>query len=299
MDYIPAKSILSPRRPEGWFASDYTVNLYRGCCHGCIYCDSRSECYGITDFDTVRAKRDAVEILTRELRGKRRAGVVLTGSMSDPYNPFEEKERLTRRGLQALVQYGFGAAVLTKSPLVTRDIDLFRQMGKRAPTSVSVTITTAEDDLCCRIERHVAPSSQRLAALTALARAGVPCGVLLSPVLPFINDTEENIRAIVSRAADAGCRWVYAEMAFGVTLRQNQRLYFYDRLDEAFPGLKQRYIRQYGDQYACYSPDTRRLWQAFASACEARGLLYRMEDISAMLKAPYQATQLSLFGPGQ
>ena len=296
VERIPAKSILSARQKDGWFASSYTMNLYRGCCHGCIYCDSRSECYGIADFDRVRAKQDAIALLKRELRGKRAAATVLTGSMSDPYNPFEKEERLTRQSLEALRSEGFGAAVLTKSPLVTRDTDVLAAIGCRAPVSVSMTVTTAEDALCRRIERNVAPSSLRFAALETLSAAGIPCGVLLSPILPFINDTEENIAQIVRRAADAGCRWVYSAMPFGVTLRQNQRLYFYDRLAEDFPGMRERYAASFGDRYECWSPAGKRLWRTFEALCGEYRLMYRMEEISAALLAPFRTEQLSLLG---
>lgn len=294
MDYIPAKSILSARYEAGWFGCHYTMNLYRGCCHGCIYCDSRSECYGIQDFDRVRAKENALEILRKELRGKRRKEAVLTGSMSDPYNPFEAGLGLTRGALKALGDFGFGVSVLTKSPLVTRDKDLLSALAAHAPVSVSVTVTTGEDALCRRIERNVAPSSERFRALETLAKAGVPCGVLLSPILPFINDTEENIRSIVSRAAEAGCRWVYCAMPFGVTLRQNQRAYFYDCLDRDFPGVKKRYMNAFGGAYECFSPRSRELGEAFRNACAAYGLLFRMEDIADFLNRPFQTEQLSL-----
>ena len=294
MEYIPAKTILSPWFQEGWFASHYNMNIYRGCCHGCIYCDSRSECYGIQDFDRVRAKENALEKLAREIRSKRKKGVVLTGSMSDPYNPYEKEARLTRGALSILNEQGFGAAVMTKSPLAVRDADVLCAMLRHSPASVSITITTAQDALCRKLERRAAPSSERFAALNALAKAGVPCGVLLMPLLPFINDTLENVRQIVQRTADVGARWIFAFPDLGVTLRQNQRAYFYDRLQEDFPGLREKYMRVFGNQYACASPHAASLWEAFTSLCAEKGLMYRMEDISAALEAPYRVEQLSL-----
>ena len=295
MEFIPAKTILSPCHDAGWFGSHYTMNLYRGCCHGCIYCDSRSECYGIEDFDRVRAKENALETLARDLRGKRKKGMVITGAMSDPYNPFEAQLKLTRGALTLLERFGFGAAIVTKSPLVTRDIDILARIQRSSPVAAGLTVTTAEDALCQRLERYVAPSSQRFAALRALSQAGIPCGVLLMPLLPFLNDTVENVTAIVRRAAEAGAKWVYAYPGMGVTLRQNQRGYFYDRLDEAFPRLKERYMRAFGNQYECSSPDSPALWAAFTAACQREGLLYRMKDIARFLHAPYETEQLSLF----
>ena len=295
MEYIPAKTILSPWHEGGWFGSNYGMNLYKGCCHGCIYCDSRSECYQIADFDRVRTKEDALEILARDLKSKRKKGMVITGAMSDPYNPFEKQLGLTRRALMLLDQYGFGVAINTKSPLVTRDLDVLLSVRRHSPVTVGITITTADDNLCRKIERHVPPSSRRFSALETLARGGVNCGVLLMPLLPFINDTEENISAIVQRAAKAGAKWIFAYPDMGVTLRQNQRGYFYDRLDESFPGLKKRYMDTFGNQYGCASPRHEALWAHLIRECEKTGLLYRMEDIAESLHAPYRMEQISLF----
>lgn len=295
MEFIPAKTILSARYDAGWFGSQYTMNLYKGCCHGCIYCDSRSECYGIEDFDRVRAKENALETVARDLRAKRKKGLVITGSMSDPYNPFEASLKLTRGALELLERFGFGVAIDTKAPLVTRDIDILQRIHRHAPVAVSLTITTAEDPLCRKLERYVAPSSQRFAALRALSQAGIPCGVLLMPLLPFLNDTVENVTAIVHQTAEAGAKWVFAYPDMGVTLRQNQRGYFYDRIDEDFPGLKERYMRAFGNQYECASPHSAVLWAAFTAACRQYGLLYDMEDITRFLHAPYETEQLSLF----
>ena len=295
MELIPAKTIVSARYEGGWFGSNYTMNLYKGCCHGCIYCDSRSDCYQIRDFDRVRAKENALETIARDLRSKRRKGMVITGSMSDPYTPFEEKLRLARSALELLDRYGFGAAIDTKSPLVCRDMDILKSIRRHSPVSVSITITTAEDELCRKIERHVAVSSRRFEALAELSQNGIPCGVLLMPLLPFINDTERNVRAIVRQAKEAGAKWIFAYPGMGVTLRQNQRVYFYDRLDESFPGLRGKYRMVYGDQYDCVSPRAKELWRELTHACDENGLLYRMEDISMFLHAPYRVQQISLF----
>lgn len=295
MEWIPAKTILSPwHEEEGWFGSRYSLNLYKGCCHGCIYCDSRSECYGIEDFDRVRGKKDELEILARELKSKRRRGVVMTGSMSDSYNPFEERYRITRGALQLMDGEGFGAAIMTKSTLVLRDADVLLAISRHSPAAVGFTVTTADDALCRRIERFTPPSGQRFAAMERLAGQGIACGILMMPLLPFINDTEDNIRALVKQTAESGGKWVFAYPGLGVTLRQNQRAYFYDRLEEGFPGLKERYILTFGDQYACASPRHQELWQCLTECCRESGLMWDMKEINAYLQQPYRTEQMTL-----
>jgi DNA repair photolyase len=296
METIPAKTILSGYADTAWFGANYNMNLYKGCCHGCIYCDSRSSCYRVERFDTVRAKENALEILRRELLAKRRSGIVHTGAMSDPYNPFEKEACLTAGALDLLARHGFGAVLATKSDLAVRDAQRLLAVRRHAPAAVNFTVTTADDVLCRAIERCVCPTSARLSAMRALTGAGVPCGVLLMPILPFINDTPENIRAVVRRAADAGASWIYAGPGFGVTLRDNQREYFYDRLDEAFPGLRRRYAETFGLRYACVSPRHKELWALFTAECRAAGLLWRMKDIAARIREGYgPQEQLTLF----
>lgn len=222
MEYVPAKTILSGYREQTeWFGCHYNMNLYRGCCHGCIYCDSRSECYGIEDFDRVRAKKGAMETLERELRAKRRIGIIHTGSMSDPYNPFESTERLTRHALEKIARYGFGVVIATKSDLVVRDIPLLQRIRAQSPVAVNITITAAKDVLSRQIEPFAPLSSQRFAALKALSDAGIPAGVLLMPVLPWITDDPENIRTIIQKAAQAGAKYLFngGKKMFGLTMR--------------------------------------------------------------------------------
>jgi len=277
MEFIPAKTIVSRKNDPNWFGADYNMNIYRGCSHGCIYCDSRSDCYRIGDFDTMRAKENALSTIRRDLRSKTRAGVVATGSMSDPYNPLEAEHELTRGALKLLNEYGFGVAVATKSDLVTRDIPLLREIGAHAPVLVKITITTADDDIARKIEPNAPASSARFAALRALSEAGIVCGVLLMPVLPWITDTEANIAAIAEQAADAGARFVYP--AFGFTMREGNREYLYARLDEAFPGLRKRYERAYGNNYSNKVPEAAKLWSVCREVCGRRGLLVHMGDI--------------------
>lgn len=299
MRTIPAKTIVSSYSKCGWFGSNYNMNIYKGCCHGCIYCDSRSDCYHVENFDEVRAKENALAIIERDLKAKRKTGIVITGSMSDAYNPFEKQHELTRGALKLIDKYGFGIVIDTKSDLVVRDIDLLLKIKKHSPVIVNFTITTADDDLCRKIERNVSSTSSRLAAIRTLSEAGIMCGVLLMPILPFINDTEENIVGIVHGSKVAGAKWVYSgyEGFFGVTLRMNQREHYYSKLDdlaELSPDLKQRYIKEFGNAYECNSPNASKLWQVFKEECDKLDLLYHMDDIIILIKSGYKDMQMSL-----
>lgn len=297
MRLIPAKTIISGyAENNSWFGTNYNMNIYKGCCHGCIYCDSRSECYHVDNFDEVRAKENALAIIQRELKSRRKKGVVGTGAMSDPYNPFEKEYRLTRGALSLINEYGFGCAIATKSDLITRDIDILKEISKHSPVLMKITVTTCEDELCKLVEPNVAVSSKRFAALAELAENGIFAGILMMPVLPFIEDNEENILGIVRRAAECGVRFIYA--AFGMTLRQNQRDWYYNKLDGQFPGLRQKYVKQFGNSYSCHSPEAERLWKLFSSECDKYGILYRMEDIIKAYKRGYGVTQLSIFDLG-
>lgn len=295
MEYIPAKTIVTRAKDSGWFGIDYNMNIYRGCCHGCIYCDSRSDCYRIQDFDRVRAKEDALRIIRDDLRRKVRLGVVGTGSMSDPYNPFEGELKLTRHALELVAAYGFGAAIATKSTLLCRDIDILTDIREQSPVILKVTITTADDGMAARIEPGAPPPSERFSMLERLSGAGLFCGVLLMPVLPFLEDTAENVRQIVAQAADAGARFIYP--AFGMTMRDGQREWYLDQLERLYPGqgLAERYRKRYGDRYRCTSPHARQLWQYFTEGCMRSGILYEMKDIISAYKRGYEPVQLSLF----
>ena len=283
---IPAKTIVHKTKGS-WFGADYNMNIYRGCSHGCIYCDSRSDCYKNTDFDIVKAKENALQIIRDELRRKAVSGVITTGSMSDPYNPAECELKLTRHSLELINAFGFGVGIFTKSNLVVRDIDVLQDIKAHSPTTVNITVTTADDELCKKVEPNVAASSERFEALRNLAESGIFCGVLLMPVLPFINDTEENIIQILRRTKEAGGRFVYP--AFGMTLRQGNREYYYDQLDKQFPGMdiKERYIKRYGLRYHCPSPKAKKLWALFTAECERLGLLYDMKAITLHMKSGY------------
>ncbi|MDR2870193.1 MAG: radical SAM protein [Deferribacteraceae bacterium] len=282
MQTIAAKTILTKfSKPSDWFGLDYNMNLYRGCCHGCIYCDSRSDCYGIENFDTIRVKEDCIAMLARELKSKRQKGVVGIGAMSDPYNPFELEHEYTRKALGWIDHFRFGISIVTKSAMIARDAELFAAINQHSPVITKLTIT-AEDELSKLIEPNVSPSSARFEALATLAKAGIFTGVMLMPMLPFITDTYENIEQIVTRAAESGARFIYP--SYGVTLRGNQRQHFYKELDAHFPRLKAQYIQRYGEAYACGTPIYKELRRLFEAKCREHGLLYDMEKIIAAYK---------------
>lgn len=295
MEYIPAKTIVTRTKSTEWFGMDYNMNIYRGCCHGCIYCDSRSDCYHIEEFDTVRAKENALAIIRDDLRRKVKTGVVGTGSMSDPYNPFEKELLLTRHALELVDVFGFGIGIATKSTLLLRDMDILEGIREHSPVLCKVTITTADDGLARKVEPGAPVSSQRFAMLEGLRSRGIFSGILLMPVLPWLEDSEENVLAVVRRAHEVGARFIYA--AFGMTMRNGQREWFLDKLEENFPGqdLKNQYLRRYGYQYECRSPAAAALWGRFARECEKYGILYRMKDIVHAYKRGYEMEQLSLF----
>ncbi len=274
---IQAKTLLSAtRQPDSWFGIKYTMNLYRGCQHHCIYCDSRSECYGIEDFDgDVLVKANALDLLRRELRSKRTKGYVGTGSMNDPYMPLERERRLTRGALEILAELGFPVHVLTKSDLVLRDADLFaaieRVAGGPSPGAVvSFTVTTTDDDLARKIEPGAAPPSARFRAMAAFAAQGIRTGAMLMPVLPFLEDNAENIRQIVLRSHECGAGHVVP--GWGVTLRDRQRAYFYEQLDRFFPGTRERYERAFGGRYHAAAQGTARLEALFTELAARYGL---------------------------
>lgn len=295
MKTIPAKTILQKNKSSDWFGNDYNMNLYRGCCHGCIYCDSRSDCYQIKDFDTVRVKENCIQILRDELIRKVRTGIIGTGSMSDPYNPFEQTELVTRHALELIDAYEFGVTVITKSNLIKRDIDIYKSIAEHSPVLCKMTVTTADDKLCKLIEPNVSVSSERFEALAKMSDAGLFTGITLMPVLPFIENSEANIINIVKTAHECGVRAIYP--AFGMTLRQNQRDYYFKQIDKLFPeyNLSEKYKRYYGDRYNCTVPNVKKLWGIFTSECDKYGILYNMRDIISAYKMGYSDSQMSFF----
>ena len=293
MEYIPAKTIVYHDKSKDWFAGDYKMNIYKGCDHGCIYCDSRSDCYQVENFDTIRAKQNALTIIRDDLRRKIKPGVVVTGAASDPYNRFEEELCLSRHALELINAYGFGAGIATKSPLVARDGDILADITSHSPVIIKMTITCADDELCRKIEPHVAPSSQRFAALRTLADKGLYTGILMMPLLPGLTDNADNVRAIIHQAKAAGARFIYP--AFGLTMRSGQREYLYRQLDRLFPGMREQYQKRYGERYYCPSPQAKKLHAIFVKDCDELGLLHRMSDIVKSYRMGYGDNQLTFF----
>ena len=290
MDWIEAKQIVSKTKNDQWFGTDFNMNLYRGCHHGCIYCDSRSTCYHLEDFDRVRGKKEALEKLKRELSGKRSTGVIGTGAMSDPYNRFEASEQLTRGALEIIRDNHFGVAIATKSALVARDAAILSEIS---PVIVKMTITTYDETLCRLIEPSVSATQERFEAIKVLSDAGVFTGVLMMPILPFINDTEENISRIVETAAAMGAKFVYP--AFGVTLRDGNREYLYQAFNRIDPNLTLKYQQTFGNQYYCESPNSKQLANTFKKLVKEYGLYSKMAEITKAYKWPRKQHQLSFF----
>lgn len=296
IEYIPAKTIVTKTRDSSWFGIDYNMNIYKGCSHGCIYCDSRSDCYKVQDFDRVRAKENALMIIRDDLRRKGKKGVVGTGAMSDPYNPFEKELMLTRHSLELMDAYGFGVSIATKSHLLFRDADILESIREHSPVLCKVTVTTTDDALAGKVEPNAPAPSKRLALISDLSDKKIFTGILLMPVLPFLEDSQENILGIVRGAHEAGARFIYAY--FGMTMRDGQREWYLQKLERLFPGegLALRYGKRYGNRYECPSPKARELWKCFTEECAKYGILYNMKDIIYAYKRGYeQAQQLSLF----
>ena len=287
MHYAKYKTILSPKNG---------MNLYRGCTHGCIYCDTRSVCYQMKhDFEDIEVKRDAVRILESQLARKRRPCMIGTGAMCDPYIPLEEELRVTRKCLELIERYGFGLAIQTKSARILRDIDVLKAINAKTKCVAQITMTTFDEDLCRMIEPNVSTTAERFGVLEAMREAGIPTVVWLSPILPFINDTEENLRGILDYCVRAKTRGILC-FGFGVTMREGNREYFYQKLDEHFPGMKQRYIREFGGSYECRSPNNTHLMDVFQRECGKHGILFRPNEIFAYMREfETKERQTSLF----
>ena len=264
MHFTEAKTLLGPCNG---------MNIYRGCTHGCIYCDSRSTCYGFSHpFEDVEVKRNAPELLDRELSSKKRKCMVGTGSMSDPYMPCERELLLTRRCLEKVRDRGFGISLITKSDPVLRDMDILDEINRKAEAVVQMTVTTWDEDLCRILEPDVCGTARRFEVLDRLRDRGIPTLVWMTPILPFINDTEENVSHIADRCAEAGVKGIVC-FDMGLTLRDGDRGYFYDALDRDFPGMKERYIRTYGTSYSLRSPSADRLMSVLKERCSRHGMM--------------------------
>ena len=295
MEFIQAKTILSKvKYGNDWYGVDYNMNLYRGCPHGCIYCDSRSNCYHIDNFDVPKGKENAINILEKELSTKKEKGVVGIGSMSDTYSPVEAKYEQTRSALKLISKYKFGVSIDTKSDLILRDIDLLKEINSKNNVIIKLTITTASDELSKIIEPNVCVSSRRFEVIKELTDNVIYAGIMMNPVLPFITDTEENIKELVRLAHLAGAKFIHTYM--GMTLRENQRDYYYEKLDKYFPKLKERYISYYKESYNCAVPNYKKLYKVFTDECDKYGILYNMKDIIKDYKKEIKDNeQISLF----
>lgn len=296
MEYIRAKTIVTNKKGGSqWFGTDYNMNIYRGCNHGCIYCDSRSECYGIDEFDKVKPKENALEIIRNDLRRKVKKGVIGMGAMSDPYNSLEKELLLTRHALELIDAFGFGVTIATKSNLILRDIDILNLIREHSPLLCKITITTPYDELSGKIEPNAPKSSERFNTIKKLSENNIFAGILLMPVLPFIEDSKEAVGKIVKRAYESGAKFIYP--AFGMTLRDRQRFYYFEKLNEIFPGkgYVEKYIKYYGNDYICTSTKAKSIWYDFKDLCEKYGILYDMKSITRKYKQGYAVSQLSLF----
>ncbi len=270
MHFATAKGILSSKNG---------MNLYRGCTHGCIYCDSRSRCYHMEHaFEDIEVKENAIDLLEHALKHKRKKCMIGTGSMTDPYIPLEMEIRNVRKALHLIYEYGFGFTVITKSDRILRDLDLLQKINDRTKCVVQMTLTTCDEALCRKIEPNVSTTGERFEVLKKLRDAEIPTVVWLSPVLPFLNDTEENISGILDLCVEAK---VYGIICFGMglTLREGNREYFYKQLDRLFPGLKEKYIRTYGNQYMLESPKNRQLMKLFHQKCSENKIVHNNEQI--------------------
>ena len=296
-DTVAFKRLLLPARAEDsqFFRADWTLNLYRGCNHGCVYCDSRSVCYHMEDFGRVRVKRDCLAALEGELRARKRPGVVSMGAASDAYNAREASLGVTRGALLLLRRYGYGVALSTKSALIARDADVLGDLARQGYACAAFSVTTADPTLAAFLEPGAPPPDRRFGAMAALARAGVVTGTWLNPMLPFLTDTTENLREVLRRTADAGGR--FALCHFALTLREGDREYFYAALDNApdpltprNPALRARdvrarYVAAFGLRYVCPSPDAERLEDVFNAECDRLGLLRDFASVNRAASA--------------
>lgn len=289
MHYVKTKTILSSKN---W------MNLYRGCSHGCIYCDSRSKCYHMEHrFEDIEVKENSIELLDDALKRKRRKCMISLGSMTDPYIPLEINLNYTRKALELIDKYGFGVTLITKSSNILRDLDLLKSINNKTKCVVQMTLTTADEELCKKIEPNVSTTKERFETIKKLRAAGIPVVVWLCPILPYINDTEKNIKRILYMCIEAK---VYGIICFGMwlSLREGSREYFYHNLDKLFPGLKNIYIQEFGNNYNIYSPNHKRLMKIFHKVCNKNNIVADVNELFSYLaefEEKNSQEQLSLF----
>ena len=275
MHFVQAKSLISSKNG---------MNLYRGCTHGCIYCDSRSKIYNMNhDFEDIEVKQNSLELLKKALKSKKEKCMIGTGSMTDPYIPLESKLEFVRNSLKLIYRYGFGFTCITKSDLILRDLDLLKKINEKAKTVVQITLTTADEDLCKKIEPNVCTTKRRVEVLKKLNDADIPTVVWLTPFLPYINDTEENINELLDYCIETNVKGIIC-FNIGLTLRDGNRQYFYKKLDESFPGLKNRYIEKYGSNYVLESENNRQLMDLFYKKTAENNILNKPDDVFRYLR---------------
>lgn len=290
MHFVDAKGILNGN------SSHYGMNIYRGCSHGCIYCDSRSRCYQFDHpFEDIEVKQNAPELLEQALKSKKKKCMIGTGSMSDPYMHCEEQLQLTRRCLEIIRKYEFGVTMITKSDRILRDINLLDEINRSTKCVVQMTLTTYDDELCKIIEPNVCNTKRRIKVLEEMQKRGIPTVVWITPILPFINDTEENITSILNECARVGVKGII-DFGMGLTLREGDREYYYQALDKYFPGLKEKYIETYGNAYELPSPNARELRNILKKICKENGILSTPEEcFTYMNELPEKYSQMSIF----
>ncbi|MCR5634079.1 MAG: radical SAM protein [Lachnospiraceae bacterium] len=290
MHFVDAKGILTGNNGQ------CGMNIYRGCTHGCIYCDSRSKCYQFThQFEDIEVKQNAPGLLEKALRSKRKKCMIGTGAMSDPYMHCEEELGLTRKCLEIIRDHEFGLAIQTKSDRILRDIDFLDEINRNAKCVVEMTLTTYDDELCSIIEPNVCNTKRRIEVLEIMQERGIPTIVWLTPILPFINDTTENITSILNECVRTCVKGVI-DFGMGLTLRDGDREYYYAALDKHFPGMKERYIKEYGNAYELPSPNAGELMKCFQGICRDNGIMYRPDDcFKYMQELPDKYRQLSMF----
>ncbi|WP_273475795.1 SPL family radical SAM protein [Methanobrevibacter woesei] len=275
MHFVQAKSLISSKNG---------MNLYRGCTHGCIYCDSRSKIYNMNhDFEDIEVKQNSLELLKKALKSKKEKCMIGTGSMTDPYIPLESKLEFVRNSLKLIYRYGFGFTCITKSDLILRDLDLLKKINEKAKTVVQITLTTADEDLCRKIEPNVCTTKRRVEVLKKLNDVDIPTVVWLTPFLPYINDTEENINELLDYCIETNVKGIIC-FNIGLTLRDGNRQYFYKKLEESFPGLKNRYIEKYGSNYVLESENNRQLMDLFYKKTAENNILNKPDDVFRYLR---------------
>ncbi len=288
---MDAKTIVTNCNPNtNYLAFEYIMNIYWGCSHGCIYCYARSDYYDKIgklggNFDCVRAKNNALQIIRDDLRRKVKKGVVFTGGMSDAYNPLEKELKLTRNALELLNAFDFGACIITKSDLVTRDTDVLLDIQEHSPTSVNFSIACSDDDMCRKIEPNVSTTTERFKAVEHLAKNGIIVGVLIDPMIPYITDTKENVQEMVKKAKHHGAKYIY--LSTQVTMSDGQREYFYEKADKHYPGISEKYRERFKEYYYCRSPHAKRLWNVFVEECEREQIVYDMRAANLLVRAGY------------